>query len=257
MSVTAIAPKALLIELDREQSGRAIVVNKFGRNTAVGTVEEDVWETGATLVYPATAAAASIAFSGNDSSTGTHARKITVQGLDSSWDEAEAEVTLTAAGSPVSSTQTFIRINRAFVSEVGAAGNTNENAIAISVGGNVQATIGAGLGQTTRTHYTIPRNFKAYFGTANVSISATQPVDYRMVCRDRPDDATKLRGWRSLYTAEGRTGSNPVLWEYSISAQGPCDIRWAAVVPASSGKIDIDYTMAILADAVETMDGQV
>jgi hypothetical protein len=87
-----------------------------------------------------------------DVDTGT----VTVQGLDSNYDEVEETVTMDGT-TPALTTQTFLRVNRAFAVTAGSNG-TNVGNISISVGGDLQAYIEANQGQTHQTHYTVPRN---------------------------------------------------------------------------------------------------
>lgn len=55
----------------------------------------------------------------------------------------------------VETTQTFMRINRAYIITAGT-GEINAGNISISVGGDLQAYVKAAEGQTQQTNYTVP-----------------------------------------------------------------------------------------------------
>ena len=62
-----------------------LFVQKFGSNNAVAG-SEDVWTGGGTYPWPSTAEELEIgSTSANDTSNGTHARTVNVQGLDENW----------------------------------------------------------------------------------------------------------------------------------------------------------------------------
>jgi hypothetical protein len=135
------------------------IFRKFGMNPDVDTGTEEIWPPGTLRVLPTSAAAASVVSTSTDDDgdpAGTGALTLTVQGLDSNYDEVEETVTMDGT-TPALTTQTFLRVNRAFAVTAGSNG-TNVGNISISVGGDLQAYIEANQGQTHQTHYTVPRN---------------------------------------------------------------------------------------------------
>lgn len=151
----------------RTQVGMGIVpgwraFRKFGMNPAVngsGTAE-DVWPVGTPKVLPTSAAVAVCSSSsaeddpddGVDAGTGAHT--IVLEGLDANYLEITEEVTLNGTANS-NSTKSFFRINRAYSKIVGTNG-VNVGNITITVGGNTQAYIEAGEGQTHQLGFTVP-----------------------------------------------------------------------------------------------------
>lgn len=136
-------------------SGKAVNhkhVHKFGYNTAVGSSYEDIWSRGGKIAFETSAAVATI-----DSNLANSGCKITIQGLDGNYDEISETVTLDSNGD-ATTTQTFLRINRAFVS-----GDTEtSNVVRVQINGSNQAQIDVAHQQTMQAIYTIPRGHNGY-----------------------------------------------------------------------------------------------
>lgn len=163
-------------------------IHKFGRNPNVGGAPETIWQNGG--VYSYLSAASTVYVSAvddtNDNPTGTGARTVTVQGLDTNYNVVEETLSVNNTEGSVE----FLRVFRAFVATAGSI-LTNDDIIKISTGaggtGTLLATIGIigtgttfGLGQTQLALYTIPAGKTGYLtnwqvggGTYNDSITAT------------------------------------------------------------------------------------
>lgn len=151
-------------------------IHKFGANPDVDASYEIIWEVGgASITYPTTAAVASI-----NSASGNSGSEITIQGLDENFLEVSDTITLNGSGDG-STTQTFLRINRAFTS--------NDNAISsdvtITVGGNTLAKIDADHQQTLQCVYTVPADKKAFLTQLNGGVSEKEKnVEMRFYAKE-------------------------------------------------------------------------
>lgn len=85
---------------------------KFGYNSEIQNISETIWDAGGVYVYPSTAVVMTVTSGAGATDNGV---AITVQGLDSNYDEVSEEVTLASTGT-ATTTQTFLRVYRAFVS---------------------------------------------------------------------------------------------------------------------------------------------
>ena len=155
------------------------VIHKFGRNPNIGGIPETVWEQGG--VYTYLTVASTIYVSGadaQDGAAGTGARTVTVQGLDADYNAIEETLTVDGAVS----TQSFLRVYRAFVVSAGSL-QTNKGNVLISTGasggGTVLAkiaTIGTGTvfgqGQTNLALYTIPAGTTGFLTNWNIGVGA-------------------------------------------------------------------------------------
>jgi hypothetical protein len=168
---------------------------KFGMNDDVDSGTEYMWPPGTARTLPTSAAAASVTGGAADVLTsGTGAWTLTIQGLDSSLLEVEETINMNGA-SAVTTTQTFLRINRAFVVTAGTD-ETNNGAISITVGGDLQAYIEADEGQTHQTFYTVPSNKTLLVTYFNLSTGRLGSADLAVLSQ------VKLTGsdtaWRTI-----------------------------------------------------------
>lgn len=163
-------------------------IHKFGRNPNIGGAPETIWQNGGLYSYLSAASTVYVSAvdATNDNPTGTGARTVTVQGLDTNYNFVEERLSVNNTEGSVE----FLRVYRAFVATAGSL-LTNDDIIKISTGaggtGTLLATIGIigvgstfGLGQTELALYTIPAgktgyltNWQVGVGTYNDSITAT------------------------------------------------------------------------------------
>jgi len=163
------------------------MVNKFGYNSSIGSGSfETIWETGDDYPWQSSAVTVDVVSdNANDvHTTGSGARTLRIQGLDSSYNFAEETVNLNGT-STVTTTQTFLRVFRMSVETAGTSGN-NEGTITVTYtgGSDVAATITAGNGQTLMTLYTIPAGYTGYLLSINVSSGKDQEMDFKFIQRD-------------------------------------------------------------------------
>lgn len=127
-------------------------IHKFGYNPAVGTNYEDIWSRSGKITFETSAAVATI--DSNLSNTGC---QIVIQGLDGNYNEVSETVTLDSSGD-ASTTQTFLRINRAFVT----GSTATSNVVRIQINGSNQAQIDVAHQQTMQAIYTVPADKTAF-----------------------------------------------------------------------------------------------
>ena len=143
----------------------------FGFNAAVGTSPETMWTAGATYTFPSTATALTVVSSSTDddgSPAGTGARTVTIIGLDADYAEVSETVTMNGT-SAVTTTQTFLRVNEAYVA---TCGSTGSNVGAITIANTTPTTLAeivATAGIAQQCVYTVPASKKAYITRYMVS----------------------------------------------------------------------------------------
>lgn len=154
-----------------------------------------------------------------DNAGGFGARKIIVQGLNQNWDEAEEEITLAGAAASASTTTTFIRLHRAFVSESGtysdsATGANNADISIETTSGALLLIIVTSQGQTEHLVYTIPRGYKGYI--VSMKVSATTTSSYRLFQRENAEKTSAPFGPKRLVEATSTflTESNRIFSSY-------------------------------------------
>lgn len=139
----------------------------------ISSVPEDVWGGGGLFPYQAAAVQLEVVSSStDDAAAGTGARSVLVLGLSSTWAQI-SEIVVTNGTTPVTTVNSYLRINAFRVASVGAhASGTNVGNITLRVAGAgaTQAFMGAGDGQCFRTIFTVPLGQTAFLLDAFVAI---------------------------------------------------------------------------------------
>jgi len=135
-----------------------ISIDKFGRNSAVGTNLETVWDGSNIYEYITTAGTATVTSADpDDNPTGDGAQTVSIIGVDASYNTIAETIPLGGTG-----TLSFFRVFRARVETAGISG-TNEGVITVTVDSVSAAIIevigNLGLGQTEMALYTIPAGY--------------------------------------------------------------------------------------------------
>jgi len=198
-----------------------------GRCGDLGTQFEQVRPNcGTSYTWMTTASILDITSSSNqDRAAGTGAHKIRVVGLDTNWDKIVEDVTLNGV-TTVQTTNSFIRILRAFVIESGAyqgiGAGTNVGDITFdSQTQGEQAFLSAGKGKTTSSQWAIPRGFEGYLTRVAVQAPGTRPVDFNLFVRNNANDVTSPYGGARVVTSYDEIGDRyeEVLLSYRKFAQ--------------------------------------
>ena len=153
---------------------------KFGYNPDVDAAEETVWSQGGN--YPWLDAAVTMfvsSTSANDTSGGTGANTVLLQGLDEDYNEIEETITLNGQ-TQVTTQLSYLRVYRAFVTLAGSSGTSGGTIYIGSSGSNngvPNGTIYANLGlgnQTQIAAYTVPDGYTLYVDDINFTAAVSQ-----------------------------------------------------------------------------------
>jgi hypothetical protein len=140
----------------------------FGYNADVDTSEESVWPDGGTIPHPTVASVLKISSSStDDTSAGTGARTVYIEGLDGSYNVVSETVTLNGQ-TAVNTTNSYLYVNSFYVVSVGSGGANagNINAGTGTVTSGVPAVlydiIATGYNSRTTAHYCVPAGYTGY-----------------------------------------------------------------------------------------------
>lgn len=157
---------------------------KFGNNSDINGSLETVWSQGGLYSYLAAAAAMKVSSSStDDASAGTGARTVTVQGLDGNYNEVSETVTLDGQ-TEVLTTQTFLRVFRAFVVTAGSGGTAvgtiyvGTGTVTAGVPANIYAAIPIGANQTQMALWTVPAGYTFYITGGTFSAASNNAAQY-------------------------------------------------------------------------------
>lgn len=224
-------------------------IRKFGTNFAIGTTAEDVWDGGGTYDWQTAAGQLEVvSSSGNDVNTsGTGAWQLYIEGLDASYNVVSETINLNGA-SAVASSNTYLRIYRAYVSTAGSlATNAGNLTIRDIGGGTTRGLVIAGSGQTQMLIYTVPAGKTAYvFGSVFSSWDTSNQsakVWHRLLYRP-------LGGvWRSqgrIYTVTDGSSTFQRNYNVPLVFGAQADIRIEARSSQSSTEVSAELDMVLV-----------
>jgi len=231
------------------------VVHKFGRNNAVGAAWEDVWIRGGTYAWPTAATQLRISSStAADTSTGLGAQTVTLEGLDANFVPITETVDLAGVSTAVT-TQSFIRMNRAYVETAGSyntlTAGGNAGTLTINTGtsaamASIDVESSVGMGQTQIARYTVPSGLFGYIESVVVSVDSAQAADFAFFKRLNANNTTGSFGARRLQMQFDAI--NTELFINPHTALGPypamTDLWWAAKAGANT-EISVDMEIIL------------
>lgn len=187
MSANSLQSIGGLINVSRGLVIGSSRVQKTAYNPAVGSAEQSIWnESGLTLTYPVSATTMTVSSSStSDTSAGTGARTVQVQGLDSDYNAIIETVTMNGQ-SAVTTVNSYLRVNILIVLTAGSGGN-NAGVIYIGTGSVstgkpavIYSSIGTGFNRSQQGFYTIPANTTGYLlrQSATTDTAATVTLMY-------------------------------------------------------------------------------
>lgn len=193
-------------------------LRKFGSNSAVPTTGEFL-EAGGTLTAPRLPTSAVtveiVAADAADDAAGAGAQTVVIEGLDANFAVQTDTISLAGAGTSTATTNTYIRVFRAYVATVGTYGVANTGLLTIQeAGGGTFFQILAGRGRSQIAHYCVPAGYGYFIKDVHLIVDAAQPGNvYFWKLPDADDVTTPFSGKQLLQPYEGVSGQ--VDFEYT------------------------------------------
>ena len=223
-------------------------IYKFGQNAVVGNSVETIWQQGGLYSYPPSATIMTVSSSDtNDTSAGTGARTVQIAGLDGDYNEVSETITLNGQ-TAVTTTNSFIRVNRALVLTAGS-GEANAGIIYVGTGtvtlgvpANVYTTInGDGTNQSLQAFWTVPANYNAYIHQTNISTgnSSNTPAVLKTLLVARPYGGV-FNSKEIIVLTDGNHLQN---YSFPIKLTEKTDIEFRA--QSSSGSVDFNVSASL------------
>lgn len=160
-------------------------VNKFGRNTDIDIGTEDIWGIGGTFVPPTSAGVVNfVSSSAADTAVGTGARTISVNGLNSEYNEVTETITLLGAAN-VPTVNSYFIVHRIIVLTAGTGGTNAGTITGTSTGGGtpVMISVTIGKGQSQFCIYQVPRGYTAYLEKFQGSVNGGALLDLELFAK--------------------------------------------------------------------------
>lgn len=213
-------------------------VSKFGYNPAVpSTAYESIWE--GSNAYPWQTVADQLEVlsdDADDTSAGTGARTVEIEGLDSSWNVITETVIMNGT-TAVTTIASFLRIFRARVVTAGTS-LRNEGNITIrdQDTSTTRALITNGptssFGQTLMAVYTIPAGKTGYVVNINFSSAKDLEQEYRLMARD---NTVANAAWNVKEFMTGRGGFSDFIKRGINKYTEKTDLDLQVISSATSG----------------------
>lgn len=225
------------------------IVHKFGANDVVGTTFEHIWHKGSLLDFQTLGSAYDITSSTSlDASGQVGARILMVEGLLAADWTTFVETVVLDGLLGVTTVNTFIRLQRMYVTDCGTYGGTNAGSISAQTsGGDVQATIKVNEGQSQKSQYTVPDGKIGHIIHFGIDVEATKTGNIKLYRRNDSDEvAAPFTAKRIMHEWNGITGhiSDFFIGAHIVSARG--DIWFEGKVGTGSGEITADYDVLLI-----------
>lgn len=223
------------LQVSREQIENHKRLFKFGFNPDINGSEETVWDAGGIYAYPS-AAVAMTATTDAGTPANDNGVKILIQGLDADYNEVSQEITLAGSGT-ATTTQTFIRVYRAYVSgSQEPTGNIN-----ITNGGTTYARVSLGENQTLMSTWTVPAGYTAYLSHLNIASGTTNNNQYITVKLIAREFGGVFR--TQLKQSIGSGSVADFIMEYPLSFLEKTDIEIRALSSGSNNLVSSNFTI--------------
>ena len=175
----------------------------FGRNSDadIATAPEDVWTQGGDINWPASATTQNLSSdSATDTLAGDGVRTVEVHGLDANWDRV-SEIVEMDGTTPVTTTNSYIRINRIHSVTVGVDGDAAGNIYIYTgaAGGvtpgvpdnadQIWRTIPAGYNTSQTCAFSVPRNYEGFIYLFSAKVRRSTAASWAIFEMDVRDNA--------------------------------------------------------------------
>lgn len=240
-------------------------IKKFGRNNSVGTSYVPI-SLGGVYRTPQSGSATTLRIkaggNANDTAAGSGAREVTIVGTDENFNEVSEAVATAGVSASASTTTTFTRVYRAFVSSSGtyatasAGSHSGDIVIEDSAGTQDWATIDSTnfpKGQTEIAAFTVPAGTTGYVKLRNLGIDSGKTCDIAFFQRENCDQtAAPYSAMRVQSVVSGVSGGSIETFG-SVDVPfgpyvGPTDIGIMGKVTTGTASISVEFEIFIVSE---------
>ena len=193
--------------------------------------------------------------SASDNASGIGARKVTIIGLNASWDEVVQEVTLNGL-TPVQIPIPLTRVYRWYISESGNyadevnGSHVGELLIEETATGDdwtILTTSPFPVGQSQIGVYTIPRGKKGYLLAKTLFVDSEKSADIYFFKRDHINDTTvPYSPMRVVEREVGVSGGYQfTLITPTFLCEGPCDVGFMGELSVGTAQASVEFELLL------------
>jgi hypothetical protein len=214
---------------------------QFGINSAVGATLETVWVGGDAYTFPSSATATTISSSNaNDTSDGTGARTVFVEGLNARYERVMETASLNGQ-TGVTLTNQYLRVNKIIILTAGSGGASagsifvGTGTVTTGVPAVVLNRTGSSSNESESGFYSVPAGYSAYITRWTMSSSNnTANEATRFILRVRPFGG--VFGYKAVYNIPGN-GIYECEAAYPLPLQEKTDLEVMALATAGSSYV--------------------
>lgn len=234
------------------------LVHKFGAGLLNTNLEPVTYD----KTYPTPTAAVSLEFVSDnaaDNSAGIGAREITVEGLDSNWDEVIQTKATNGLGVVTLDTD-IIRLNRWMLSPIGGSGSYATETVGSHQGNITLREAGGGdvwstlpilpfpVGQSQIGVYTIKKGYTGFLIQRKITVASSKSADVYFF--QRPHADTVVAPFSPMRLFERELGINGVADVSPFSPNGPlvgpCDVGFMGLISTGTAECSVKYELLII-----------
>lgn len=218
-------------------------IHAHGLNESVAGTFETVWDLSSAYVYLTTPTLLNISSGDvNDTSAGSGAQEIHIDGLDGGYHPIEEHVA-TNGQNAVSTVKEYLRVTEIHVTE----GAANAGIIYIGTGGPTSgvpdtsyAAISAGYGQSLSAIATIPSGLIGFLYQMELSSGVSKNVIGRLMIRNI-DEVFHAHDVLNLIDGKAST-----TWKYPLRIEQKSDIEIQALAGGAGGSVSASFTILLV-----------
>ena len=243
------------VDISRGRIRGASIVHKFGHNEGIGTTYVPISDDGIYQTPTSLTSLELVSSDANDSSAGTGARTVIVEGIGENWEEVSETVTLNGI-TAVALTTDFLRVYRMYVETSGTyatqSAGSHVGILTLRVAGagaewaSIQVS-GFPLGQTEIGAYTVPAGKVAFIRSVHIHVDSAKAVDITAFRRDGADAVvapfSPMRTWGQYH---GVAGATDLKFEAPVGPFPACsDIGFMGKVASGTGSALVDFEILL------------
>lgn len=249
----------IYFDIPNGKTEKLSLVSKFGRNENVGTSYVPV-SIGGIYRTPQVSGATQLRVKAGgdaaDAAGGNGAREVTIVGLDATGALIEEVIATNGISASSNTTNSFLRVFRAFVSSSGtyATASAGSHAAAITIENSagtedwftIDAT-GFPKGQSEIGAYTVPLGYRAFIKNVNIVVDSAKTADVILFKRENIlETAAPYTAMRAQSSLKGVTGEAPVVRDIP---DGPynalTDFGFMAKLDTGTGEVSVDFDIIL------------
>jgi len=233
------------INIARGLVNKTTAIHKFGSTPSMSiNTQGTVWDISDSYYnWTALTGANNLSIVVSNSGDTTGGRRIVIEGLDANKD-LQTETVFLSAQTGISTTNQFIRVNRAYFMDESSYDTTNVGKITIFNGGNAPvARINANEGQTLMAVYSVPNGHTAYIKKGKMSIQSGGDATGRMMVRYDGQENFRIA---HIFEVAGDGGAYEYEFAtpFAIAANSDIDVR--ARVRSNNSRVTAAFDLILV-----------